>query len=84
MAGSMVIREPKKLALFPDNQDDTWAQTYDGVMMIQQIANYGLQEGAGGQKQTFGPGRPKNFKPDTVINGQHRPTFTTRPLTICG
>ena len=48
MAGSMVIREPKDQAIFPDHLHSPWSQKYDRVMMIQQIANYGLQQGKGG------------------------------------
>lgn len=80
MAGSMVIQEPKQQAIFPKFYDTAWAQEYDRVMMIQQIANYGLQQGKGGQKQTTGP--KNNFTPDTVINGIHQNTHHLAPGQI--
>lgn len=88
MAGSMVIEEPREQAIFPDHLDSDWSRRYDRVMMIQQIANYGLQQGTGnkkkvggGQNQTSKPG-PGKFTPDTVINGKHQPKYTLPPEQI--
>lgn len=75
MAGSMVIQEPSELAMFPGFEGTEWAQRFDQVMMIQQIANYGLQQGVGGGKTAVG----NSTNPVTVINGTHQPNHDLAP-----
>ncbi|MEO0810223.1 MAG: multicopper oxidase domain-containing protein, partial [Pseudomonadota bacterium] len=68
MAGSMVIQEPSELAMFPGFENSEWSARYDQVMMIQQIANYGLQQGQGGGKQAVA----NSVAPVTVVNAVHQ------------
>lgn len=69
MAGSMVIQEPEGLEIFPGSRGTEWEERFDTVMMIQQIANYGLQQGSAGGKEAS-----KNTTAGvTVVNGELQP-----------
>lgn len=80
MAGSFVIRPVNDAdAIVPGLWNDDPTKTHDRVLVLQEIANYGMQHGDGGND---GPQHLANNPtanigaPDITINGIHQPTIT--------
>lgn len=78
MAGSFVVQPFDKAATFsPGLWNDDPAETHDRVLVLQEIGNYGVQQGKGD-----GMTVPSGFSnqgsaetPDITINGIHKPTL---------
>ncbi len=70
MAGTFVLRpEDDSNTFAPGLWNDDPDLTHDRVMVLQEIANYGIQQGSGDAKDVQ-PGTP-----DITVNGIHQPTL---------
>lgn len=77
MAGTLIIRPPDESGSFtPGLWHDDAAQSHDRVLVLQEIANYGVQQGAGKSKVTDTVAKTT---PDITVNGVHQPVL---PLTL--
>ena len=73
MAGSFVIRPYNTNTTFsPGLWNDDPALTHDRVMVLQEIGNYGIQQGKGNGVQN---NSASATSPDITINGIHKPTL---------
>lgn len=72
MAGSFVILPNEKSATFsPGLWNDDPALTHDRVLVLQEISNYGIQQGKAQGIDSVSSAT----KPDITINGIHKPTL---------
>jgi len=82
MAGSLVIQEAPNNAIvsgFPSQEARTqWEQAHDSVLMIQEIANYGVQQGQGngqGNQPGIQGGNANETSPTITVNGLQQPSY---------
>lgn len=78
MAGSLVVR-PNNDSL--DVVPGLWDSGHDRVLMLQEIANFGIQQGDGISvaSQASATDRLTTEWPDITINGQHQPYLDVAP-----
>ena len=87
MAGTMVIRPKDDANTFDAGLWDADPEkTHDRVMMLQEIANYGVQQGTGISADVKnvqpGSGNGPGQAPDITVNGLNQPTLQLIPGQI--
>jgi FtsP/CotA-like multicopper oxidase with cupredoxin domain len=84
MAGTLVIRpNVESDDLVPGLWHEDPDLTHDRVLMFQEIANYGIQQGAGEgpvvSRQASASDNYTTQWPDIAVNGEHQPTLALAP-----
>lgn len=82
MAGTLLLRPRNDdRAIVPGLWNDDPALSHDRVLMLQEIANYGVQQGRGisVSSQSSSNDTLTVDWPDITVNGQHQPELALRP-----
>ena len=84
MAGTLMIRPREESQdIVPGLWSADPRRTHDRVMVLQEIANYGVQQGPGRSLKVSTQASSTDFYttdwPNITINGEHQPTLTVAP-----